>query len=105
MPVVTALRETKMDKIETITITPVDFRPLPPASLTNEEITDWIAETASKRAFRCFSVLSDLIEEFSEGHAQVLLGALVADPAIAGTLLRAKLVTMVERDCRARGSR
>jgi hypothetical protein len=68
------------------------------AALSNDELSDWIAEKASHRVNKCFAVLSDLIEEFSDQQAQLFMAALIEDPAAAGTLLRQKLVRMVERD-------
>jgi hypothetical protein len=71
---------------------------LTPATPTDDELTDWVADHASKRINKCFAVLSDLIEEFSDTQAQYLMAALIEDPAAAGMLMRAKLVRMVERD-------
>jgi hypothetical protein len=68
------------------------------ATPSDDELSDWIAEKASKRVNKCFAVLSDLIEEFSDQQAQYLMAALIEDPAAAGMLMRAKLVRMVERD-------
>jgi hypothetical protein len=72
----------------------ITVQPMLP-KVPDEVLTDWIAQEASRRAFRCFSVLSDLIEEFTEEQAKCFLAALVTDPALAGTLLRDKLVGMV----------
>jgi hypothetical protein len=71
---------------------------LTPAAPSNDEITVWVGEQASKRVNKCFAVLSDLIEEFSDEQAQYLMAALIEDPAHAGSLMRQKLVRMVERD-------
>jgi tRNA A37 methylthiotransferase MiaB len=71
---------------------------LTPAAPSDDEIADWIAERASKRINKCFAVLSDLIEEFSDEQAKHLMAVLIEDPMLAGSLMRAKLVRMVERD-------
>jgi hypothetical protein len=68
------------------------------AALSNDELSDWVAEKASHRVNKCFAVLSDLIEEFSDAQARLLMAAIIEDPAAAGTLLRQKLARMVERD-------
>jgi hypothetical protein len=68
------------------------------AAPTDDEIADWVADKASKRVNKCFAVLSDLIEEFSDEQAKYLMATLIEDPMLAGSLMRAKLVRMVERD-------
>jgi hypothetical protein len=71
---------------------------LKPAAPSDDEIADWVADKASQRVNKCFAVLSDLIEEFSDEQAKYLMATLIEDPALAGSLMRAKLSRMVERD-------
>jgi hypothetical protein len=68
------------------------------AAPTDDEIADWVATAAAPRVNKCFAVLSDLIEEFSDEQAKYLMATLIEDPALAGSLMRAKLSRMVERD-------
>jgi hypothetical protein len=74
------------------------FGKLTPAAPTDDEIADWVATAAAPRVNKCFAVLSDLIEEFSDEQAKYLMATLIEDPALAGSLMRAKLSRMVERD-------